>query len=147
MKRWILRSLRSTAPRAIVLVRVLVGLVFVSEGAQKFLFPATLGAGRFLKIGLPAPEALASFVGVIELGCGALILVGLATRLAAVPLIIDMIVAFASTKIPMWLHGGFWVMAHEARTDISMLLASTCLLIIGAGAWSLDARIAGDGEP
>ena len=97
---------------------------------------------------------MAPFVGVVEIICGVLILLGLLTRLAAIPLIIDMLVAILSTKIPILLgHGfwgfglrnlpyyGFWGFAHEARTDFAMLLGSLFLLIVGAGAWSLDARL------
>lgn len=134
---WILKpsSLRSTA-----IVQVLVGWVFVSEGVQKFLFPAVRGAGRFAKIGLPAPDVLGPFVGSVEILCGLLVLMGLATRLAAIPLIIIMTTAILATKIPMGLQG-FWQMAHAARTDVSMLLGSLFLLINGAGPVSLDARL------
>jgi uncharacterized membrane protein YphA (DoxX/SURF4 family) len=117
-----------------------VGLVFLSEGIQKFLFPDQLGIGRFAKIGIPAPEALAPFVACFEIACGCLVLVGLLTRLAAVPLIVIMMVAITTTKIPILLNSGFWPMAHEARTDFSMLLGSLFLLCVGAGPWSLDAR-------
>jgi putative oxidoreductase len=132
-----------------------VGAVFLSEGIQKFLFPNELGAGRFVKIGIPAPEVMGPFVGTVEVVCGSLIILGLLTKLAAIPLIIDISVALISTKLPILLgHGfwrftlsklpsyGFWSMAHEARTDFAMLLGSIFLLIAGAGAWSLDARLA-----
>jgi uncharacterized membrane protein YphA (DoxX/SURF4 family) len=56
----------------VVLIRLLIGAVFVSEGIQKFLFPDQLGAGRFLKIGLPSPEILGPLVGGFEILCGAL---------------------------------------------------------------------------
>jgi len=135
------RLLATQAPRAVVLVRLIVGAVFLSEGIQKFLFPAELGVGRFAKIGLPSPEFLAPFVGTFEITCGLLVLLGLFTRLAAVPLIIVMLVAISTTKIPMLMDKGFWTMAHEARTDWSMLLGSAFLLIVGAGAWSLDAML------
>jgi uncharacterized membrane protein YphA (DoxX/SURF4 family) len=135
------RLLASNAPAAVLLIRLLVGAVFVSEGIQKFLFPADLGLGRFMKIGLPAPGILASFVGVVEIGGGLLLLLGLLTRLAAIALIIDMLVAIVTTKIPMLLHDGVWKMAHEARTDWSMLLGALFLLLVGAGAWSLDALL------
>lgn len=125
---------------AVLLERILVGAVFVSEGIQKFLFPDLLGVGRFMKIGIPAPELLAPFVGIVEIACGGFILLGLFTRLSAVPLIVNMLVAIATTKVPILLEKGFWVMAHEARTDWSMLLGSTFLLIVGAGRWSLDKR-------
>lgn len=137
------RILFTAAPRAVVLIRLLVGAVFLSEGVQKFLFPAELGVGRFVKIGIAAPEVLAPFVGVLEIGCGLLVIVGLATRLAAAPLIVDMLVAIATTKVPILLEKGVWAMAHESRTDWSMLLGSLFLLIVGAGPLSLDARIVG----
>jgi putative oxidoreductase len=129
--------------RSVVLIRLLVGAVFLAEGIQKFLFPAALGVGRFAKIGLPAPEFLAPFVGVVEITCGALVIVGLLTRWVAVPLLIDMTVAITTTKIPMLHTQGFWAMVHEARTDWCMFLGAVFLLIIGPGAWSIDARIAG----
>jgi uncharacterized membrane protein YphA (DoxX/SURF4 family) len=142
------------APAATILVRLIVGCVFLSEGIQKFLSPDAMGVGRFVKIGIPYPEIMAPFVGVFETGCGTLILLGLLTRLAAIPMIVNMTVAILSTKLPILLgHGywmfnlpkvnqyGFWPMAHEARTDFSMILGSVFLLIVGAGAWSFDALI------
>lgn len=135
------RLLHSDAPAATLLIRVMVGAVFLSEGIQKFLFPGELGIGRFTKIGIPAPEVLAPFVGVVEIVGGTLLLLGLFTRLATVPLIIDMLVAIASTKVPILLQRGFWHMAHESRTDFSMLLGSLFLLLVGAGPRSLDARL------
>ena len=129
-------------PQAFLLIRMIVGCVFLSEGIQKFLFSDTLGIGRFIKIGIPSPEVMAPFVGVVEIVCGALLLVGLFTQLAAIPLIINMLVAIATTKIPILLEKGFWAMAHEARVDWCMLLGSIVLLIVGGGRWSLDAFIA-----
>jgi putative oxidoreductase len=130
------------APVAAVLIRLMVGAVFLSEGIQKFLFPADVGAGRFAKIGLPSPEIIAPFVGSFEIACGALVLIGLLTRIAVLPLLTIISVAICTTKIPILLKDGFWKMAHEARTDFSMLLGALFLLIVGAGAWSLDARLA-----
>jgi putative oxidoreductase len=125
-------------PAAFLLIRLIVGGVFLAEGIQKFLFVDALGMGRFLKIGIPAPEFTAPFVGIVEIVCGLLVLAGLFTRLAAIPLIIDMLVAIATTKIPILLEKGFWAMAHEARVDWSMILGSCFLLLVGAGTWSLD---------
>ena len=137
----ITKMLVTSAPGATLLVRLVVGAVFLSEGLQKFIFPAALGAGRFAKIGIPWPGFTAPFDGIFEIGCGLLILLGLATRLATVPLIIDMLVAIATTKLPMLFKSGFWAMAHEARTDWSMLLGAIFLLIVGGGSWSIDARL------
>ena len=113
----------------------------MSEGIQKFLFPDALGVGRFTKIGIPVPEFMASFVGVFEVACGGLLLVGLLTRLAAIPLIVVMVVAISTTKIPIFLQDGFWKMSHEARTDYAMLLGLLFLLVVGAGPWSCDATV------
>ncbi len=88
----------TTAPRSVILIRLIVGAVFLSEGIQKFLYSAELGAGRFIKIGIPFPHVMGPFVGVTEIVCGALILLGLLTRLAAIPLIINMLVAIALNK-------------------------------------------------
>ena len=138
VKSWLFDS---TAPKAVLLVRLLVGVVFLSEGIQKFLYPATLGVGRFEKIGIPAPQFLAPFVGVVETVGGTLLIIGLLTRLAAIPLLINISVAIATTKIPMLLKSGFWSAMHEARTDICMFLGSIFLIAVGAGRLSVDARI------
>jgi uncharacterized membrane protein YphA (DoxX/SURF4 family) len=135
------RLFRSDAPGAVVLVRLAVGAVFASEGAQKFLFPTQLGAGRFATIGLPAPDLLAPLVGATEIACGALVLAGLATRLAALPLTAIMLVALATTKLAELPKTGFWAIAHAARTDWAMLLGALFLAAVGAGPWSLDARL------
>ena len=150
------RSILATrAPGWTILIRLVVGLVvFFPEGIQKLVFPEILGAGRFANIGIPFPEVMGPFVGAVETICGALIILGLFTRLAAIPLIIIMIVAIVSTKIPIllghdfWIFHlpklaryGFWSMMHEARDDFGMLLGSLYLLIEGGGKWSLDAVI------
>jgi len=123
------------------LIRILAGTVFISEGTQKFLYPEVRGVGRFIKIGLPAPEFLSYFVASFEITCGILVLAGVLTRLASVPLVIIMLVAIASTKIPILINEGFWEMAHAARTDWSMLICSVILLLIGAGKYSLDSYL------
>lgn len=121
-----------------IIIRLMVGIVFFSEGIQKFLYPAVRGAGRFEKIGLPSPEFLGTFVGSFEVICGALILLGLLTRLASIPTFIIMLVAIASTKIEILVNDGFWAMMHASRTDWAMLLGSLFLIIQGGGNWSID---------
>jgi uncharacterized membrane protein YphA (DoxX/SURF4 family) len=118
--------------------RIIVGLVFLSEGIQKFLYPEIVGVGRFEKIGFDNAEFLAYFVAGFEIVCGALILIGFLTRLAAIPLLIIMATALISTKIPIFLNEGFWFMAHAARTDFAMTMLLIFLLIYGAGKWSVD---------
>jgi len=139
-------AIPTNAPAAIILVRLLVGGVFVSEGIQKFLFPDALGVGRFIQIGIVAPALTAPFVGVVEIACGVLVVVGLKTRLAAIPLMVDMLVAFETTKVPILLKSGFWAAAHEARTDYAMFLGSLFLLLAGAGPVSVDRRLAKAGK-
>jgi uncharacterized membrane protein YphA (DoxX/SURF4 family) len=130
----------------------MVGSVFLVEGILKFLYPQELAAGRFEKIGIPIPHVTGPFVGGVETICGALVLLGLLTRLASVPLLINITVAILSTKIPILLGHGFWTftlmklprygflsMMHEARTDFSMWLGLLFLIIVGPGRWSLDA--------
>ncbi len=152
---WLRESGPRSARGAATLVRLMVGSVFFLEGIQKFMYPEALGAGRFEKIGIPAPEVLGPFVGGVETICGALVLAGLLTRLAAIPLLINISVAILSTKIPILLGHGFWTftltklprygflsMFHEARTDLCMVLGLLALLIMGGGALSLDASLA-----
>jgi putative oxidoreductase len=141
----------NSARRDIILIRLMVGAVFLTEGILKFMYPDEFAAGRFTKIGIPAAEVTGPFVGGIEILCGALVLLGWFTRLAAVLLLINISVAILSTKIPILLGHGFWGftlakvphygflgMVHEARTDLSMWLGLLYLVIVGAGDWSLD---------
>jgi putative oxidoreductase len=137
------KILRTHAPAAVILIRLLVGGVFLSEGIQKFLYPDQLGVGRFVKIGIPHPEIMAPVVGCFEVTCGSLAILGLLTRLAAIPLIVVISVAIWTTKIPLLSKSGFWNMAHEARTDYCMLLGGVFLLIVGAGLWSFDRWLSG----
>lgn len=139
------------ALKTLPLVRLMVGTVFLSEGLQKFLLPALRGPGRFAEIGFPAPEFFGYGVGLVEVTCGVLLLIGLYTRWAAIPLVAIMTGALLITKLPILLgHGfgpfgvreldtyGFWAMMHAARTDWAMLLGSLVLSIAGSGPRSLD---------
>jgi len=120
-----------------ILIRLLVGAVFLSEGIQKFLFPDALGVGRFIKIGIIYPEILAPFVGAVEIVAGVLLLVGMFTRIASVMLFITISAAIITTKFPM-LQSSFWKFAHESRTDFSMFIGTLFLTIRGGGYWSFD---------
>ncbi|MEO8887275.1 MAG: DoxX family protein [Mucilaginibacter sp.] len=124
-----------------IIIRLLVGMVFLSEGIQKFLFPVADGAGRFAKIGIPHPDFLGPFVGATEIICGTLLVIGLITRLVVVPLLIVILTAIITTKIPMLIGKGFWATAHDGRADFSMLMGLIFLLIYGAGKYSLDNRL------
>jgi putative oxidoreductase len=132
---------------AILAIRLLVGAVFFMEGIKKFLFPDQWGAGRFTGFGIPAPHVMGPFVGVVEIVCGLLVLLGLRTRLAAVPLLCVISTAIVVTKIPILFKAGFWRMEDVGRTDYSMLMGLLFLLFAGSGSLSLDARMSGEKTP
>ena len=149
MSTFLRRLLDATGQRSNLAVRLLVGLVFLPEGVKKLLFPEQWGAGRFARIGIPAPEVMAPFVGLVEVVFGLLLLVGLLTRLATIPLLADIGVAIATTKVPLLWRAtavaskvGFWSMQAESRTDFAMLMGLLFLLLAGGGALSLDASLA-----
>ena len=135
-----------------IFIRISLAFVFVLEGYQKLILPDALGAGRFAKIGIPWPDLTGPFVGIVEIVCGLLILAGFLARFAAVPLIVVMVVAILSTKVPIllghdWLifrmreldRYGFLSMTHETRTDFAMMMEAIFILLAGAGRWSVDA--------
>lgn len=147
----IIKILQTDSSKTTVLIRLMVGAVFLSEGIQKFLFPARRGVGRFEDMGFPMPELFGNFVGGVEIVAGILILAGMLTRAGALSTLIIMTVAIVVTKIPIALGQsfgpfvlrelgsyGFWSMAHEMRTDLAMWLGSLFLLIKGGGKWSMD---------
>ena len=148
-----MRGGTARAPAATILIRIMVGAVFLTEGVQKFLYAADVGAGRFARIGIPHAELMGPFVGGVEIVCGTLVLVGLLTRWAVLPLLGIMLVALVTTKIPILLgqnlgpfqvrnlgYYGFWGFAHESRTDFSMIMGCLFLLVTGPGPVSLDGR-------
>ncbi len=94
-------------------------------------------------LGFPAPNFTAHFVGTVEILCGFLVLVGLLTKLAGIPLLIVILTAIATTKIPELFRPsqGFWFMVSDARTDFAMAMSLFFLIATGGGAWSLDASI------
>jgi putative oxidoreductase len=138
--------------RATFLVRLAIGWVFVSSGLVKFLYE-NQGPGRFAKIGFDGAAGLAHFVGATEIICGVLLVAGLLVRLAALPLVIDMIVALVTTKVPLLFGAGpepvsaapktgFWAFAYQSRLDVTMLVGCVFLVAVGAGLWSFDALLA-----
>lgn len=154
LTRWLLHPPLSSPP-VITLIRLMVGTVFLWEAVMKFVFPETLGPGRFALLGFPSTDVMSPFDAVFEAGCGILLVLGLLTRLAAIPMIVDMVVAILSTKIPLLLGtsplppppvppvSGFWAVLHEVRSEYAQLLGALYLLIAGPGRLSLDALLAG----
>ena len=130
----------------VLLIRLMVGIVYFSEGLQKFMFPDTVGTARFARIGFPAPAFVSHFVGSFEVICGFFVLIGLLTRWASIPLLIIILVAIYTTKIPIFHDQGFWTMMHEARTDFCMLIGTIFLLLTGGRDISLDHQLRGPGR-
>jgi len=116
-----------------VIIRFVPGITFLLEGIQKFLHPDDLGVGRFIAIGISRAGFWAPFVAVVEIASGVLLTIGLFTRMAAIPLLNDMAVAFVYTKWPLLVHKGFFPMFHEYRTDFAMTGLLIYLLINGSG--------------
>jgi putative oxidoreductase len=124
-----------------IILRLVVGLTFLSEGLQKFIYPEILGVGRFEKIGFAHPGFWAPFTGSFEITCGILLLAGLLTRIAAIPLLIIMITAFVTTKVPILVDKDFWSFAHEYRVDFAMTMLLLFLIYYGGGRLSFDKRM------
>src|SRR5713101_4419121 len=149
---WLLHP-PDSAPKATILVRLMAGGVFVWEGILKFVYK-NQGVGRFTKIGIPAPHATAVFVGGLEILGGILLIAGFMTRLIAIPFVIEMLVAIASTKIALYLGTsplplppapptvGIWAVLHEVRSEYAQIMSVLFLGIVGPGPWSLDAVFA-----
>ena len=141
-----------TAPRSTLVMRLMVGGVFLSEGILKFVYP-NQGVGRFTKLGIPVPELTATFIGGLEIVGGIFLIAGLFTRVIAIPFIVEMVVAILTTKIALYLGTsplplppalpkvGFWAVMHETRSDYAQILTSIFLLVVGPGSWSIDALL------
>lgn len=142
-----------SAPRSTILIRCMVGGVFLWEGILKFVY-TNQGVGRFMKIGIPAPELMANFVAVLEIVGGALLISGFLTRLIAIPFVIEMVVAILSTKVALYFgtsplplppappQSGVWAVLHEIRSDYAQIMSVLFLLAAGPGPWSVDAILA-----
>ncbi|MGB9226107.1 DoxX family protein [Mycobacterium sp.] len=140
-------------PKASILIRLMAGGVFLWEGILKFVYH-NQGGGRFALIGIPMPETMATFVAVLEIVGGILLICGLFTRLISIPFIIEMLVAMLSTKIAMYFgtshlplppappRTGFWAVLHEIRSEYPQLMSAMFLMIVGPGPWSIDAWLA-----
>jgi putative oxidoreductase len=149
---WLLNP-PDSAPKATLLIRLMAGGVFLSEGILKFVYK-NQGIGRFTKIGIPAPHFTAVFVALLEIVGGILLMTGFLTRLISVPFVIEMLVAIASTKIALYLGTsplplppappkvGIWAVLHEIRSDYAQIMSVLFLGIVGPGPWSLDAVFA-----
>jgi uncharacterized membrane protein YphA (DoxX/SURF4 family) len=125
----------------IIFARIITGLIFISEGIQKFMIVSMLGPAYFKEIGFGHPEFWAYFTGAFEISCGLLVLIGFLTRLASIPLLIVLTGAFFTANLPVLLDKGFLTFAHEYRIDFALVLLLIMLVIYGGGKWSVDLRL------
>jgi putative oxidoreductase len=121
-----------------IIIRLIVGLIFISEGTQKYLFLQIFGPGFFQEIGFSHAYFWAYFTGACEILSGIMILSGLLTRIASIPLLIIM---FITTKLPILTTKGFWSFLHEYNADFALTMLLILLLFYGGGKWSVDANI------
>lgn len=136
-----MKKLLLTAPFPLLLCRLASGMIFVSEGLQKFIRPDGVGAGRFARTGFADPVCRANVTGAFKIICGLLLLIGLMVRFAVVPLLVVMGVAFMTTGWPVLNDKGSWPFMHEYRTDFVLTILLILLLIYGAGGKSLDQKM------
>ena len=134
---WVLALSRRLAWLPPLAARVSVGAVFVSTGWGK-LHNLDRVIEFFQSLGIPAAEYQAPFVAATEFSCGLLLIVGLATRFAAVPLAVTMLVAIRTALWPE-LEGAIDLFGREEFLFIVLL---GWLAIAGAGTVSIDAPAA-----
>jgi putative oxidoreductase len=125
-----LDRLRWLAP---LLGRLAVGLLFLSTGWGK-VHSLDKVTAFFQSLHIPAPGLNAVVVGYTELIGGALLVLGLATRLAAIPLIVSMVVAILTAKLDD-LHNLFDLVGFDEFTYLVVLVM---IVLIGPGPVSLD---------
>ena len=138
----------------LLLIRIIVGIIFLTEGILKLVYPGELGAGRFAHIGLPMPHILAPFVGGVEIAAGAALILNAYSGAAAILLLCVIVTAIVTTKVPILLghgfgpfsvprntaHTGFLGFIHEARTDLAMLFSLAAILVDARGIGSRPKR-------
>jgi uncharacterized membrane protein YphA (DoxX/SURF4 family) len=125
-----------------ILIRLVVGLIFLGEGILKFVRPEELGVGRFAAIGLPSPHLLATFVGGVEIAAGVAVMANFYAGEAACLLLAVIVTALVTTKLPIVLgrplgpfapaklpHYGWFSFFHESRTDLAMLFSLVAIMI------------------
>ena len=140
---------RSSVDLALLVIRLALGTVFIAHGSAKF-FPGWWGLedggiGKFATslngMGVPAPDVMAYIVAGWELGGGALVVLGLVTRIAALGLLGTMIVAF----IKVHMNNGFFLPPLGKLPGFEYVLAlgamALALVIAGAGQLALDPMV------
>ena len=126
--------MKSSKDFGLTLLRAIVGVVFLAHGYQKFFVWGIGGVtGAFTQMGIPAPHISAYLAASAELFGGLALLLGLFTRLAAIPVAITMIVAI----LQVHLKGGFFA-PQGVEYPLTLLVANIALIVAGGGAFALD---------
>ena len=126
-----------------ILIRVIVAVVFITEGVLQLAYSSEYGAGRFARIGIMYPHVMGPLVGVVEIVAGAAVLANFYAGDAAIFLLAVIITAIITTKIPVLIgrplgpfalpknvtRYGVLGFLHESRTDLAMLFSLAAIAI------------------
>jgi putative oxidoreductase len=140
-----MKSRKETVRRSLpmILIRVIVAVVFLTEGILKLVYPAEYGSGRFAHIALIYPQVLGPLVGLVEIAAGAAVLANFFAGDAAIFLLAVILAALVTTKIPILLghplgpfalpknvnHTGILGFLHESRTELAMLFSLVAIAV------------------
>jgi putative oxidoreductase len=129
-----------------VVLRVALGAVFIPHGLQKLRNPSAF-AGFLSQLHVPAPTVTAWLVALLEAAGGALLIVGLLTRLVSLGLLLDMLVAIVSVKIRL-AHAPF-TSGKTPGWEFELMLAAAALTLIftGPGNLAMDRLLHGKHPP
>ena len=114
-----------------LILRVVLGLVFVAHGYPKLFTGFSQTAGWFDSVGIKPGKFWAFVVGAVEFFGGIALVLGFATQLAALLIAINMVVAMAKVKFKMGFVNGY-------ELDLILLAAALSLTLTGAGAFAID---------
>jgi len=135
----LVKFLGSFQPLGLLILRMALGVIFLTHGYPKLTRSASAMQGMFVQHGLPAQ--LVYVAGVLETFGGILLILGLFSRPVALLLAVEMAVAMVKV------HGGHGVMAlHEYEFPLTLGTASFALATVGAGAISADHLLFGEGS-
>ncbi len=135
------RILSTEPQKTTLLIRFMVGFYFLVGGVLKLSYPELQETGFFQNLGFISAGAMVSVIYTFEIICGIMIMAGLFTRIAVIPLLLTISFTVLVGKLPIMFEEGFWLMAHISRIDFAMFLGCVFLFITGSGYWSLDWKL------
>jgi putative oxidoreductase len=130
-----LKFLGSLQPLGLLLLRVALGIIFISHGYPKLVHPANM-QGFYVQHGMPGYFVYIS--GVLEVFGGGLLIVGLFARVAALLLTIEMVVLLWKVN-----GGGSYLAIREYEFSLVLAVACFALATVGAGLISFDDLLLG----